>query len=86
MKLNKQQKQFVIQWVERQFSSDNLFPCQSKNDMKACKSNLAAYKAWTKTPQKKPYISAWIDEWLSDKERQRLEKAMKKYEASLEDN
>lgn len=81
MKFSKAQKPFVIEWIDHQFESNSLFPCECSEivdgEPHVCKSHMKAYKAWSKTPNKRSHIREWIDEWLSQAEIDALKAALK---------
>lgn len=82
MKFSKTQKAFVIEWIEKQFASDQLFPCdcaaQVDGEPHICTAHMKAYKAWSLTPHKRSHIRDWIDDWMNPAEQQALEGALKK--------
>ncbi len=77
MKFSKQEKGFVVRWIDRQFSKNPTFPASCINGDKSkpevSKGHLKAYKAWTNTGTKKSEIAQWIDEWLNKSEIKDLE-------------
>lgn len=88
MDLSKPQKTVVINWIDKQFESSSLFPCDCvvKTDGSSCicGSHIKAYKAWKKTPNHRSHISAWINDWLSDEKRQSLLAKLKAHETLIE--
>lgn len=80
MNFSKEQKAFVIAWIDQQFSTNQLFPCncaiEQEGEPHVCASHMLAYKAWTKTPHLCTHVSAWIDEWLNSAERGLLQHAL----------
>lgn len=86
MKFQKQDKEFVIGWIERQFKKYPTFPIScvdgDKNNKNAIsKEHLKAYKTWSNTSHTPSEIEAWINKWLHETEicelKQQLEKRTK---------
>ncbi|MBA4501261.1 hypothetical protein [Marinobacterium marinum] len=86
MEFSKDQKNWVINWVERQFDKNALFPggcsAASKKDAPCvCSAHIRAYKTWSNTPRKRRHIRGWIEEWLNAEEVERLQAELKKRQA-----
>jgi hypothetical protein len=81
MKFSKEDKGFVIWWIDRQFANNPLFPdkcvVEDKNGKPGVsKDHVKAYKAWRKTSPKRSQIQDWIDKWLGKSERKALKQAL----------
>ncbi len=72
MEFSKDEKGWVAEWIDRQFDSNRLFPCEcsrpAKDDPCVCASHIRAYKTWSNTPRKRRHIRDWIEEWLNAEE------------------
>ncbi|GGO76700.1 hypothetical protein GCM10011348_04530 [Marinobacterium nitratireducens] len=81
MKFSKAQKAFVIEWIDHQFDTNSLFPCNCSSivdgEPHVCPEHLKAYKAWSRTPHKRNHIREWIDEWLDKEEIEVLQAALR---------
>lgn len=80
MKFKKQDKEFVVGWVERQFKKNPTFPVScidgDKKKNSVSKEHLKSYKTWTKTTHKRSDLQDWIDTWLAPSETEALEAAI----------
>ncbi|MBR9882880.1 MAG: hypothetical protein GYB21_04140 [Oceanospirillales bacterium] len=81
MKFSKEEKAFVIQWINRQFEKNPLFPSKCVVEDKdgtpgVSKGHVKAYKGWSKTAPKRSQIQDWIDEWLNKADRKALKEAL----------
>ncbi|NVK40509.1 MAG: hypothetical protein HWE39_04635 [Oceanospirillaceae bacterium] len=87
MKFSKAHKAFVTDWIDHQFASNPMFPCNCASvvdgEAHVCTSHIKAYKAWKKTPFKRSHIREWIDEWLNPVEIEALQMALKEHEIAL---
>ncbi len=91
MKFSKEEKGFVIWWIDRQFADNPLFPASCIVEAKEGKSGVSkdhvkAYKAWRKTAPKRAQIQEWIDKWLTKAERKTLKAALDKRTADERDD
>ena len=83
MKFKKQDKEFVIGWIERQFKKSPTFPIScadgdKNNKNSVSKEHLKSYKAWNNTSHKRSEIEAWINKWLHETEISELERQLEK--------
>ncbi len=69
MEFSKDQKAWVAEWIDRQFDTNRLFPCEcsapEQGESCVCRSHIRAYKTWSNTPRKRRHIRDWIEEWLN---------------------
>ncbi|GGB94416.1 hypothetical protein GCM10011352_20580 [Marinobacterium zhoushanense] len=84
MKFSKEEKAFVMWWIDRQFANNPLFPSKCAVDNKegkpsVSKGHVKAYKGWCKTAPKRSQIQDWIDEWLNKEDRKALKEALEAY-------
>ncbi len=91
MKFSKDEKGFVIWWIDRQFSENQLFPesCVTENksgERSVSNDHVKAYKSWRKTEPKRSQIQEWIDRWLDKSDRKMLRTALESHRASEEEN
>ncbi len=72
MKFSKDENSLVAGWIDRQFETNQLFPCACASFVDGrpcvCQTHVRAYKTWVATPRKRSYIGEWIEEWLSPDE------------------
>lgn len=85
MDFSQDQKTWVAEWIDRQFDTNGLFPCEcsapEQGDPCVCKAHLRAYKTWSSTPRKKRHIRSWIEDWLGDEEKALLQRELASREA-----
>lgn len=89
MKISKEEKGFVIWWIDRQFASNPLFPdkcvVEDKNGKPGVsKGHVKAYKSWRKTPAKRSQVESWVDKWLNKHDRKALKQAMERKAAEAD--
>ncbi|WP_432695465.1 hypothetical protein ACQUQP_13040 [Marinobacterium sp. YM272] len=81
MNFAKEDKGFVIRWMDRQFATDDTFPavcCRTHKGKKTVsRDHVLAYREWSALGHKRSQIQAWIDRWLDDEEVQMLKQALK---------
>lgn len=83
MKFKKQDMEFVIGWIERQFKKNPTFPAScvdgdKNNKNSVSKEHLKAYKAWNNHSHSRSEIEAWINKWLHETEIFELEQQLEK--------
>lgn len=82
MDFEKEDKGFVIWWIDRQFAQVPAFPCSccvvTDGKTSVCRDHVLAYRAWSKVPTKRKRILEWINTWLGEEEQKQLLDAIKK--------
>jgi hypothetical protein len=82
MNIAKDEKGYVVWWVDRKFMTDDTFPnkCLDVDSGKKTvnKKHLRAYKTWSTLPNKRKDISEWVNTWLDAEEKEALKKFVKK--------
>lgn len=91
MKFSKEEKAFVIWWIDRQFANNPLFPAKciaEDEDGKpgVTKGHVKAYKAWSKTVSKRSQIQEWIDQWLNKADKKSLKDALEARAAQADES
>lgn len=81
MKFSKDEKEFVIRWIDNQFADNQLFPHScivetEEGEPGVSSDHVKAYKAWRKTLPKRSAVRAWMDEWLDKDDKKQLKQAL----------
>lgn len=90
MKFSKEEKAFVIWWIDRQFANNPLFPAKCVVEDKegtpgVSKGHVKAYKAWSKTAPKRSQIQEWIDQWLNKSDKKELKEVLEARNAKADE-
>ncbi|MET3998167.1 hypothetical protein [Marinobacterium sp. MBR-109] len=82
MNIKKDEKGYIIWWIDRKFMTENSFPkkCLDTVDGLAVvnKKHLTAYKRWGALSNNRKDIKDWIDTWLTKEEKEELKAFLKR--------
>lgn len=83
MAFSMKEKDFVVWWVDRQFTQNQHFPtsCVAEDDNgdpSVTHDHMQAYKSWRKRSNELNHITEWIDNWLDPDDQLALSQALAK--------